>query len=290
MAILPLLDSDMPSFALRAEALAEWWQGPCGHYLASEQAQLLAALDYAGGYHQLQLSSFGHQFVLPNGSGQAPAGHPFALHPTVLAGDRAQLPAALADFAELPLPSGVIDHLILHHALEYSRRPREVLAESARVLADGGQLTLIGFNPLSPWGSVAPLLGRLGRCGRIELAPVGRFHRLRAARLVDWLALLQLQVASISYGAYNPPLPWQWALHSDWRWQRWLRERNAPLASCVVIHAIKRSAARLPTRPAPWRRSLARPASRAVKAGQSTHSTAAPPRASGKHHNESLHD
>ena len=266
MVMETLFDSDREAFSQRAAALADWWQGPCGRYLATEQARLLEQLDCFGGYHQLQLSSFGHRFAPLAGqrSSETP-GHPFSLHPCRLAATVAEPAAALADFAELPLPSGVIDQLVLHHTLEYSRGPREVLAEGARVVADGGQLTLILFNPFSPWGGLAPLFGRLDRLGRYHPQPVARFHRLRAARVVDWLALLQLQVASVRYAAYNPPLPWQWAQRSDRDWQLRLGHCGVPLASCTVIHAVKRSGARLTSRPAKWRAPLALPAARSAK-------------------------
>jgi len=271
MAIATLLDSQMPPFSQRASALAVWWQGPSGRYLAAEQAELLAQLDSRAGYHSLQLSSFGAQFQL---AGHAEC-HSFALHPVALAGrpEHSDSAAALADFAELPLPSGVVDSILLHHALEYSRRPREVLAESCRVLSDGGQLTIVAFNPFSPWGAVAPWLGRLGRIGRYQFEPLARFHQLRAARLIDWLALLQLQVATVSYGAYNPPLPWPWAQRRGRNWQRWLAARQLPLGSCMVIHAVKRSVARLPPKPARWRNPLAAPGPRPQHAVQPSRQT-----------------
>jgi len=267
MAIATLLDSEMQPFADRAAALAQWWRGPSGRYLAAEQAQLLAELESRGGYHQLQLSSFGAQFPLARSEG-----HPFCLHPVALDG-APPAAAALSDFAELPLPNGVVDRVLLHHALEYSRRPREVLAESCRVLSDGGQLTIVAFNPFSPWGALAPWLGRLGSVGRYQFEPVARFHQLRAARLVDWLALLQLQVASVSYGAYNPPLPWQWAQRRERPSQQWLAKRNVPLASCMVIHAVKRSAGRLLPKPARWRNPMAVPAPTPRQAAQPSRQT-----------------
>ncbi|MFW2422325.1 MAG: class I SAM-dependent methyltransferase [Porticoccaceae bacterium] len=249
MKVTTLLDTEMETFSSRAAALNSWWQGPCGRYLTLEQARMLEQLPAAGGYHELQLSSFGHTFTKPGEK----LGHSFALHPVRLTHPLSAHSGALADFSELPLPSGVIDRVLLHHALDYSRRPREVLAESSRVLAEGGQLTLLAFNSHSPWGSCAPWLSNYSSLERFGFACAGRFHRLSTARLLDWLALLQLQVATVSYGAYNPPLPWRWAQSSDRSWQRWLAKHGVPVASCVVIHAVKRSAARLHSGTPTWR-------------------------------------
>lgn len=249
MKVATLLDTKMEAFRSRAAALSSWWQGPCGRYLALEQARMLEQLPTTGGYHELQLSSFGHAFAK---TGEK-LGHSFALHPVRLTHPLSANSGALADFSELPLPNGVIDHVLLHHALEYSRRPREVLAESSRVLAEGGQLTLLAFNSHSPWGACAPWLSNFSSLERFGLTTAGRFHRLNAARILDWLALLQLQVVTVSYGAYNPPLPWRWAQSSDRAWQRWLAKHSVPIASCVAIHAVKRSAARLQTGTQAWR-------------------------------------
>lgn len=51
-----------------------------------------------------------------------------------------------ADMHALPLTSGVYDHVFLMHALTYTREPKKVLHEAARVLKAGGRLVLATLN------------------------------------------------------------------------------------------------------------------------------------------------
>ncbi|SEQ66761.1 ArsR family transcriptional regulator [Solimonas aquatica] len=67
---------------------------------------------------------------------------------TVIAAARkrlARLPSVRfveADMHALPLPSGHYDHVFLMHALAYTREPKLVLQEAARLLKPGGRLVL----------------------------------------------------------------------------------------------------------------------------------------------------
>ena len=79
---------------------------------------------------------------------------------------------------DLPLASGSLDGVILHHVLEAAPDPRAVVREVTRALRPGGRLLIAGFNPFSLWS-----LARL----RPSLRGVKPVSTLR---LYDWLAVL----------------------------------------------------------------------------------------------------
>lgn len=114
----------------------------------------------------------------------------FRLHPGAAGGQFRARPEAL------PVAPGGLDFLVLAHALELSDRPHEVLREADRALAPNGCLLLAGFNPWS-WYGLRRLLP--GGC------PWNR-HFYGAARLRDWLAVLNFRVEDSRGAAFRPPL------------------------------------------------------------------------------------
>ena len=84
----------------------------------------------------------------------------------------------VADPMDLPLASGSLDGVVLHHVLEAVPDPRVVVREVTRALRPGGRLLVAGFNPFSLWS-----LARL----RPSLRGVKPVSTLR---LSDWLAVL----------------------------------------------------------------------------------------------------
>lgn len=96
--------------------------------------------------------------------------------------------AGITDFETLPLPSDAIDVMVLHHVLDFSSKPHEVLNEAARVVTAGGHLVIVGFNPVTAFG-LAKWPGVL-----MSAHPIWRYHSLRLSRVVDWLTLLGFEV------------------------------------------------------------------------------------------------
>ena len=97
------------------------------------------------------------------------------------------LNSAVSDFDTLPLPSETIDTVFLHHALEFSQHPHEVLKEASRVLKPSGYIVMIIFNPVS-------MLGLLKFPVRLLSSnAVWRHHGLRRGRVLDWLKLLSIR-------------------------------------------------------------------------------------------------
>ncbi len=86
----------------------------------------------------------------------------------------------------LPVGGQTVDGLLLPHTLELTRHPHEVLREAERVLAGGGRIMVLGFNPISVFG-----LRRFLSRGAF---PPGLNQLVTERRLRDWLSLLGFDV------------------------------------------------------------------------------------------------
>ena len=101
--------------------------------------------------------------------------------------DTSPLPTVITQLDDLPFQSRSIDVVVIHHALEQAPDPRKVLREAGRILAPGGKLIVIGYNPWSLMGL---------RRGVAAIIP-DRLRQLRMVnpiRLFDWLTLLGLEL------------------------------------------------------------------------------------------------
>ncbi|WP_158583477.1 methyltransferase domain-containing protein [Salinisphaera sp. Q1T1-3] len=102
------------------------------------------------------------------------------------------------DGQSLPLASKSVDVLILRHALELTVEPHQLVRECARVLSDRGQIVCLVFNPLSWWALTQVFVRR-----RHRFCPCGRPPR--AARLIDWLRLVEFEATECRrYGSGFP--------------------------------------------------------------------------------------
>lgn len=98
----------------------------------------------------------------------------------------------------LPLARNSVDVLLLHHCLDFSADPHQVLREASQCVAPGGMLAVMGFQPLS-------LLGLARWCfWRHRPGWVGRFYR--PSRVTDWLQVLGFEVDGMASGFYTAPL------------------------------------------------------------------------------------
>ncbi len=111
------------------------------------------------------------------------------------------VPWLRAELDELPLRTGSITAVVLHHALDLVDEPRHALREVVRVLADGGRLVVCGFNPYSLWG-----LRRLYAAARNDAFSNLAF--VAPNRLHDWLTVLGMDAPRLVPTYLNrPPLP-----------------------------------------------------------------------------------
>ena len=173
------------------EDIARWLQTPLGQrVLASEQQLLNKIMPSMYGYHLMQLS------VLPNSalSSLSPVTHHFSLGVTPETAVK-----AVTRFEQLPIDTESVDVAIIHHALEYSTHPHQLLRDTARTIIPNGYLIVVGFNPWSPLAS-KKLLGRI-----FTRRPHWRYHDLHRSRVVDWLQVLDFEPASLRYGYHGLP-------------------------------------------------------------------------------------
>jgi SAM-dependent methyltransferase len=171
-----------------------WCQQPLGIEVASlEIQQLQPILEQLSGQYLLQLGDS----ELLNHIQLKRIAHRAIITPHIV--EQCQHNNALcASYTELPFTNGSADVMLLPHVLEFASAPQTVLAESWRVLADDGQLIIIGFNPWSLWG-----LWRL--LSPKNAAPwSGRFHDVQKWR--KQIKHLNGSIVFFKYFFFRPPI------------------------------------------------------------------------------------
>ena len=151
----------------------------------------------------------------------------------------------VAEPASIPLVSNSMDVVLLHHLLDYTRSPQDVLREISRVMIPMGHVIIIGFNPFSIWG----LWGVIARY-RGSVPWNGSF--LWPGLLMDYLNLLDFKIDRAQYAIYGPPVA-RWSGRVNDYSQGVSRSLNLPVGSVYVIVAQKHVGSIRPVRPV-WRR------------------------------------
>jgi len=177
--------------------LSQWFESPVGNTVLQAEKQLIMPyLNRMFGYHILQLGCSSRHSLIAD----SPVGHKVIFAPEFDGSEK--LP--VADNEQLPLANDSIDVVVVHHALDFTRDSHTLLREATRVLRPGGQLLIIGFNPLSLWGLKKVLKIKA------EVPWSGRF--ISHHRVSDWLKLLELHVEKVEYGLHFLPSRWRKAL------------------------------------------------------------------------------
>ena len=227
--VLPLKNSLRP--------VSDWFASPLGQMLIDkEQDCINTEVRDLFGYHLLQLSVVEHLDLTQ----ASRISHRFALYPHA-----AEQPiiTGVADFTHLPLPPNSIDLVLLHHILDYSPRPHQVLREAASTLISQGHLIVIGFNPWSLLGFWRWLVRFFSD------APQWRQQSLRLGRLLDWLAVLDFEPVSVRQGFFYPPCEKPGVTkYLQWM-ERWGKRLCLPWGGFYVIVARKDSLALTPIKP-----------------------------------------
>lgn len=198
--------------------MSEWFRSSPGcELLADQQERLAGALQCLFGYFLLELGLD----PAVNAGAASRISHRFSLHP---AADLVrQRPSAQADYHQLPLPDSSIDAAILHHVLDFSPNPHQLLREASRLIIPRGHLLIVGFNPGSCMGIarwVMRFFSRKAIWHRQSLAP---------GRVIDWLKLLDFEPVALETGFFRVPLRSARLLkHLHWmeRWGKKLRLRS----------------------------------------------------------------
>ena len=218
----------------------DWFTQPLGERLLCEERRYLdEVLPYLFGYHLVQVGRFSACDLLYPSR---------VLHRVVIDPDYGTNPLVPDIYGcpdSLPVESGSVDVLLLHHTLEFEPEPHQVLREADRVLIPEGHAVILNFNPWSIWGMWRLAARRGGR------APwCGQFISL--TRLKDWLALLGFDVVTCRPYFFLPPLHSE-AIMQKLQFLDRLSERWWPLLpGAYLIVAKKRVATLTPIRPR-WR-------------------------------------
>ena len=212
-------DSDM-----LANLIGQWFRTPQGKAVwEAEKALTDPLIARLFGYHILQIGC-NEEFSL---IADSPVGHKLIFAPSWRPG--ATNP--VADNEELPLATDSIDVVVLHHALDFTEDSHRLLREATRVLRPGGQMLIVGFNPVSIWG-FWKLFKR-----RINLPWNGRFISRR--RLSDWLQLLNLHLESTQLGLHFLPFKMAGMLRHAARFERLGNRIGSPLGGVYVMLCVK---------------------------------------------------
>ncbi|MEJ2346315.1 MAG: methyltransferase domain-containing protein [Gammaproteobacteria bacterium] len=227
-----------------SRALRDWYGRPLGQLVAAdEQAELDRLLPDLFGYHLIQVGFATHSLFSASR----------ILHRAVMcvgppAGDDQAMFSG--EPGALPITSYTLDALILHHTLEFSPDPRQVLREAERTLVPEGHLVVLGFNPRGLWG-----LRRLFRRRRGRVPWDGRF--LSAARVKDWLKVLGFEIVACHPIVFRPPAERQGLLQRLQFKERGAHRGWPLLGGAYVLLARKKVMAMTPIKPR-WRPRRAR--------------------------------
>ncbi len=154
--------------------------------------------------------------------------------------------AAVAAAESLPFEADSIDVALLHHALEYSPDPHQLLREAARVVVPHGHMVVMGFNPWSLFG-LCSLPGR--RFGH----PIWNSRLLGVRRVCDWLKLLDFAIHDVQYRVFAPPVDHEGTLQRFRAVDRVAAKWPLPGGAVYMIHARKQQSVLTPVRGLRWR-------------------------------------
>lgn len=204
-------------------AFEKFTKTPVGERLIRlEQAKVNDLLPELFGYHLLELGVIHKQLDFS----ESTIKHQFSLHHQPAEGVSAYFEREL-----LPLETSSVDLVVLHHLLDYSRRPHELLKEISRIVIPSGHLIILGFNPFSCLGFRSLLAKKFGKGLQQKF--------FTPHKLSDWLKLVDFKVQQVDYGFYSPAYnPLIKAALSD-RLERAGERLDWPLGGFYIIKAVK---------------------------------------------------
>lgn len=239
--VAPLRDS--------LDILSHWFDSPLGKSIIEAQKEVLEQeLNFLFGYHLMQLGVAPHQSLTDSSR----ISHCFSLAPKSAVPDKAKQNLcdvqALAELDFLPFAEESIDVTILHHVLEFSPNPQQVLKEAARVTVPRGHIVILGFNPYSLMGVLQPLLTLVNK------SPIWRRRQLSTGRIKDWLEFLDFSCVKTRQLTHNLPINHPRYLRASRVVERTLRGTRIPFGSTYCILARKDKVSMTAIKPG-WERS-----------------------------------
>ncbi len=134
--------------------------------------------------------------------------------------------AALADEADLPLPDGAVERILLVHALEHGAPVRPMLREIWRILGDRGRLLCVVPN-------------RTGLWARVERTPFGAGRPFSPAQLSALLRDNLFAPSQASTALFVPPAHSTMLLRTAGAWERLGARWGRPFGGVIVLEATK---------------------------------------------------
>jgi SAM-dependent methyltransferase len=236
-------------------ALETWFETPLGRQLLAEEQRLLdKELSCLFGYHLMQLS-INRRVTLYNDSRIC---HCFSI------GTGQSTPedrvSAYGNFEDLPLEDESVDVTILHHVLEFSSNPHQLLKEASRVTIARGYIIILGFNPWSLMGAIKPF------AQIFSSSSVWKRESLPKARVSDWLKFLDCNTLRILNGNFGLPLQSRGYLAFGERINRLLQRWGFPFGNYYCLVARKDRLCMTPIKPDWSRRYQFKSAKQAISA------------------------
>jgi len=110
--------------------IRQWFTSELGQRLLTEEKnEVDTLLMDLFGYHLMQLSVLNDV----DWSDTSPISHHFSLKPAII-NNHSKQSKVIAEFEYLPIDGDSVDVTILHHALDFSVNPHQVLSEAARTI------------------------------------------------------------------------------------------------------------------------------------------------------------
>lgn len=228
----------VPDLDTSVAGLENWFATPLGQQLLSAEQRIISdELSCMFGYHLMQLS-VNRQITL---FADSRINHCFSIG--VGRPDTNVDVGAFSLLEALPLEDESIDVTILHHVLEFSSNPHQVLKEASRVTIPRGYIIVFGFNPFSLMGVMKPF----AQC--VSSSPIWRRSSLYQTRVADWLQFLDCNTLRTHAGVYNFPLQNRRYLDFADKLNGWMGRKGVPFGNFYCLIARKDRASMRPIRP-----------------------------------------
>ncbi len=229
--------------------LTEWFAQPCGQLLLeNEQEVINELLPSLFGYHLLQMSVSETVDL-----SQSSSIHHRVSLVTRLTREQASIKKCclVSDFDQLPIESDSVDVVVLHHVLDFSPNPHQVLKEVNRVLIPRGHVIIIGFNPFSLFGLWKVFASLFTNSSH------WRYSSIAKKRLFDWFKLLDLEKAKVTHTFFRPPCTSASLLRRLSFLEKAGNKLGMPFGGAYVVLARKDVGAIIPIK-APWEKNSKR--------------------------------
>ena len=131
-----------------------------------------------------------------------------------------------------PVQSGILDIVVLHHVLEWTEQPHRIIREACRVLAPGGALIILGFNPIS-----------LNNICRFFPSPCPRllckanFYSVHTIK--EWLSVLGFTFDNVNFAMRLAPFRYTLADRCNAQKRKKSIMNHLPVGSIFALTAIK---------------------------------------------------